>query len=98
MKVAGTGNYGIYDTSRAYNSAGQVSRERASPRRFDSIMLSTGDAAKSDIRRKELTSRIAGEVRTSTSSADIRELRDLVENGEYEVDPERIARSILLYA
>lgn len=45
-----------------------------------------------------LVSRIAQEVRTATTTADIRELHHAVQSGEYNPDPSAIASRMLLFA
>lgn len=45
-----------------------------------------------------LVSRIAQDVRTTTTTADIRELHQAVQSGEYVPDPSAIASRMLLFA
>ena len=45
-----------------------------------------------------LVSRIAKEVRTTTTTADIRELHQAVQSGNYNPDPHAIASRMLLFA
>jgi negative regulator of flagellin synthesis FlgM len=64
----------------------------ASPK-YDSVTLSS--QTEESRFRKELVSRLSGEVRTATSTGDIQRLRQAVAEGSYTPDPMVIAGRIL---
>ena len=60
--------------------------------KFDNVSIS---ADNSNSFHMNLVSRLAHEVRTATTTADIRELRQAVSSGEYTPDPKAIACKML---
>lgn len=62
--------------------------------RYDSVSIS-GRSGSKDPSFMGMVSRIAQEVRTSTTTADIRQLRQAVQSGSYAPDPCEIARKML---
>ena len=63
-------------------------------RNFDLVTLST-DAGKENQFHKELVGRISQEIRTTTTTSDIRTLRQAVASGEYKPNASAIAARIL---
>lgn len=63
-------------------------------RRFDSVSIS--NAGTENAYAMELKGKLTQEVRTATSSDMIAALREQVQNGTYEPDPQEIAKKMLL--
>lgn len=62
---------------------------------FDQISISRNVSQESQFQR-ELAARIVGEVRTSAGSGRIRQLREQVQSGTYQIDIPAIASAMLL--
>ena len=61
--------------------------------KVDSITLSAGNSERSSF--KDLVGRLTQEVRTTTTTGDIRALRQQVASGTYQPDPAAIAKRML---
>ena len=70
-------------------------KARGTGNSFDQISISRNVSQESQFQR-ELTARIVGEVRTSTGSGRIRQLREQIQAGTYQVDVSAIASAMLL--
>lgn len=76
---------GLYDAERVTENGTS----------FDQVDISSEATNQSNF-QKELAARLVKEVRASTSTGNIRELRDQVQNGTYQYNPEMIAKAMLL--
>ena len=66
------------------------------PQKYDSACFSEHTSG-ADSFFKNLVSRISQDVRTTTTTADIRCLRNSVQSGDYMPDPQTIASKMLLF-
>ncbi len=104
MIISATGNYNKLQETAWPRSAQTYSAEAhpakaaatGSAQRFDEILISSAETAAHGMDTRSLTSRLANEVRTATSSSDVAKLREQVQSGTYEVEPMEIARKMLL--
>ncbi len=98
MKIPATGNYTkLTETAwvgcaPAHKSAAQ----KSAGQRFDSILISTADAARGNAVQMRLRGQLVQEVRAATTSGDVQKVREQIENGSYHVEPAEIARKMLL--
>ncbi len=79
-----------YNTTQNHGTVANTSMNHS----YDSVSISFG-ADNANSFQKELVSRISQEIRTTTTTGKIQELKEAVSSGEYQIDPERIAKSIL---
>lgn len=77
------------------SSGAKKTQRGGADRRFDSVMLSSGDGTRSSY-EMELRGKISNEVRTATTSGQIAALREQVQNGTYQFDARETARKMLL--
>jgi negative regulator of flagellin synthesis FlgM len=62
---------------------------------FDQVDISQESSGASRF-QKELAARLVQEIRTSTSTADIQQVRDQIQSGTYRLNSESIASAMLL--
>lgn len=74
-------------------ASGSTAINHAEAASFDSVAISEEPASF----QKEMVSRISHEIRTSTTTGRIQELRQAVADGTYKPDPARIARCMLYH-
>ncbi|MCI8808580.1 MAG: flagellar biosynthesis anti-sigma factor FlgM [Oscillibacter sp.] len=96
--LTSSGSGGVSSVGRAkgyypYQKRGGLAQPAAEPN-YDSATFSSLMAGKST--RMDVVSRLSQEVRTTTTTGDIQELRRAVSAGEYTPDPMAIAGRILL--
>ncbi len=104
MNISATGNYKKLSET-AWTHPTQAHPTQAHPtqaaktgstQRFDKILISSRESVRRGIETRHLTSRLAQEVRTATSSSQVTKLREQVQSGAYQVEPMEIARKMLL--
>ena len=97
MIISGANISAAEMAARVYQSqAGAAKMQRGGAvRRFDSVMLSTTEGARSSY-EMDLRGKISQEVRTATSSGQVAALREQVRNGTYQVDARALAKKMLL--
>ena len=97
MQISGANFSAAAEAARVYQSQSSAAKLQRSDagRRFDSILLSTGEHARSSF-EMELRGKISQEVRTATSSGQVAALREQVQSGAYQVDAREIAKKMLL--
>ena len=98
MRIPGANISAAEAAGRVYqgqNGGAKKAQRSGSDRRFDSIMISKRDGARSSY-EMELRGRISNEVRTATTSGQVAALREQVQNGTYQVDARETARKMLL--
>lgn len=97
MQISGANFSAAAEAARVYQSQSSAAKLQRSDagRRFDSILLSTGERARSSY-ELELRGKISQEVRTATSSGQVAALREQVQSGTYQVDAREIAKKMLL--
>ena len=97
LKTPGSGGINAYNrVKKAYHSVpchGSTTNTSVTPS-YDSTSFSA--LADSASRQLEAVSRISNEVRTSTTTGRIQELRQAVSSGEYRPDPVEIAKRMML--
>lgn len=77
---------------RGYGSA--ASKPAGAAEKFDQVTLSAHEGE--DPVKMELQSKLSQEVRTATTTGTLSALRQEVQSGQYQVDPNSIAKKLLL--
>ena len=98
MRITTEGAGGIqlaYIPAASQVSARNPGMTRGTEGSFDQISISRGVSQESRFQR-ELAARIVGEVRTSVGSGRIRQLREQIQSGTYQIDASAIASAMLL--
>lgn len=87
----------VYAQNGVHNaqSARSFEKSREAEGTYDQLKLSRNCSSES-IFHKELAARLVQEVRTSTTTGDIQQLREQVLNGSYRINPSAIASAMLL--
>lgn len=98
MRISTEGTGGIqpaYLPAASRLSAGYQRRVQGAGNSFDQLRISQGATQGSQFQR-ELTARMVSEVRASSDSGRIRQLRDQVRSGTYQISAPAIAAAMLL--
>ena len=96
MTRSSDGINSVKPTQLPYAAPKQAPAEKAEcNKKFDSWSVSTSCSDKDEEIRKALISRISTEIKTATTTGDLNQLQKQIESGEYKIDPEAIAGSIL---
>lgn len=83
-------------SNRYYNSGHSAAPSTAASPVYDSACFSTVSDAGSRF-QMDVVSRLSQEVRASTTTGRIQELRQAVSSGEYQPDPAEIAKRLLFH-
>ncbi len=91
-------NYVSPISPRMIRSGERIGHEpqREDVKNFDKVTLQHTNLSPEQSFALEMTSRVAQEVRTATTTGDIQSLHDQVAAGKYQIDIDEIVRRILL--
>lgn len=87
--------YSSTAASRQSPQAQSTERTRGVENSFDQVDISHGSSSQSRF-QQELAARLVQEVRTATGTRDVQQIKDQVQSGRYQVNPDAIASAMLL--